>query len=134
LFWQAAKQIYSTIDTEPKIDSLAETGERPVHVEGRVTFRDVTFNYPARPHDRVLDHFSLEVAPKSTVAVVGTSGAGKSTLVGLLERFYDPTSGSIALDGVDIRTCNVQWLRRPVARLSAILALIIEFMSHCKRC
>jgi ABC-type multidrug transport system fused ATPase/permease subunit len=131
---QAAKQIYGTIDTKPKIDSLSETGERPVHVEGRVTFCDVTFNYPARPHDRVLDHFSLEVAPKSTVAVVGTSGAGKSTLVGLLERFYDPTSGIITLDGVDIRTCNVQWLRRPVARCQRFLRLIVEAKSHCKHC
>ena len=63
---------------------------------------------------QVLKGFSLRIPAGKTVALVGSSGSGKSTVVRLLERFYDPTSGSITLDGNDLRKLNVKWLRKQI--------------------
>ncbi len=72
---------------------------------------DVTFSYPSRPETAALQHLSLSIQPGETVAVVGPSGAGKTTLFQLFLRFYDPQSGSITLDGVDIRQLDLHTLR-----------------------
>jgi ATP-binding cassette subfamily B protein len=72
---------------------------------------DVTFKYPSRPETAALSHLSLSIKPGETVAVVGPSGAGKTTLFQLFLRFYDPQSGTITLDGVDIRKLDLQTLR-----------------------
>jgi ATP-binding cassette subfamily B protein len=72
---------------------------------------DVGFSYPSRPDHASLSHLSLDIRPGETVAVVGPSGAGKTTLFQLLLRFYDPQSGSILLDGVDIRDLDLHTLR-----------------------
>ncbi|MFL6674218.1 MAG: ABC transporter transmembrane domain-containing protein [Massilia sp.] len=72
---------------------------------------DVTFSYPSRPETAALSHLSLSIRPGETVAVVGPSGAGKTTLFQLLLRFYDPQSGAISLDGVDIRDLDLHTLR-----------------------
>jgi ATP-binding cassette subfamily B protein len=72
---------------------------------------DVNFSYPSRPETSALGHLDLSVRPGETVAVVGPSGAGKTTLFQLLLRFYDPQSGAIALDGVDIRDLDLHTLR-----------------------
>ena len=82
-------------------------------VEGRVEFRDVTFGYdPSRP---VLRDVSFTVSPGQFVALVGPSGSGKSTLVALLPRFYDATSGSVLIDGHDVRTLGIRSLRSHIA-------------------
>jgi ATP-binding cassette, subfamily B, bacterial len=73
---------------------------------GRIVFEHLTFSYPSRPDTRALDDFHLEVAPGETVAFVGPSGAGKSTTFQLLLRFYDPGSGRILVDGVDIASAD----------------------------
>jgi ATP-binding cassette subfamily B protein len=72
---------------------------------------DILFSYPSRPDTAALSHMSLAIRPGETVAVVGPSGAGKSTLFQLLLRFYDPQSGTITLDGVDIRDLALHTLR-----------------------
>lgn len=69
---------------------------------------------PARPDDKVYHSLSLDVEVGKTVALVGPSGGGKSTMTKLLLRFYDPTSGSVSLDGTDIRELNVAWYRSQV--------------------
>jgi ATP-binding cassette subfamily B protein len=74
-------------------------------------FEDITFHYPSRPAQAALSGFSLAVKPGQTVALVGPSGAGKSTVFGLLLRYYDPASGSIALDGVPIHQLSLHELR-----------------------
>ncbi len=79
---------------------------------GRVAFRDVTFTYPSRPDAPALANFSLDIDRGEHVALVGPSGAGKSTLLQLLLRFYDPQSGSVRIDGVDLRTADPLELRR----------------------
>jgi ATP-binding cassette subfamily B protein len=72
---------------------------------------NVQFSYPSRPETAALDHVNLDVKPGETVAIVGPSGAGKTTLFQLLLRFYDPQSGAIRLDGVDIRDLDLHVLR-----------------------
>ena len=72
---------------------------------------DVTFSYPSRPETAALTHLTLDIRPGETVAVVGPSGAGKTTLFQLFLRFYDPQSGAIRLDGVDIRQLSLHTLR-----------------------
>lgn len=78
----------------------------PVPHQGHVSFENVTFHYPARPDRSALEGLSLAVKPGETVALVGPSGAGKTTVFQLLLRFYDPDSGVIRVDGVDIRTAD----------------------------
>jgi ABC-type phosphate transport system ATPase subunit len=76
------------------------------------------FRYPSRPEAVVFNRFNLTVEAGTTVALVGASGNGKSTVVSLLERFYDPESGAVLLDGRDIRELNVQWLRNTMGLVS----------------
>lgn len=80
-------------------------------VRGRVTLRGVGFAYPGRT-ERVLSDIELDVAPGQTVALVGVSGSGKTTLCNLVARFYDPTEGQVLLDGVDLRSIDVDSYRR----------------------
>ncbi|KAF3858154.1 hypothetical protein F7725_011355 [Dissostichus mawsoni] len=81
---------------------------------GRVDFINISFSYPTRPGQQVLSKFNLTLPPGKTVAIVGESGGGKSTVASLLERFYDPTSGVVMVDGLDIRTLDLTWLRGQV--------------------
>jgi ATP-binding cassette, subfamily B, bacterial len=87
----------------------------PSPAQGRIAFDKVAFSYPTRPSDRVLKSVSLAVAPGEVVALVGPSGAGKSTIFQLAMRFYDPSEGAVAFDGVDIRTVDPAELRRRIA-------------------
>jgi ATP-binding cassette subfamily B protein len=84
-------------------------------VKGAVSFKDVTFHYPSRPSIAALDNVSLEVKPGETVALVGPSGAGKTTIIQMILRFYDPTSGGVAIDGVDLRDMARDQFRRSIA-------------------
>jgi ATP-binding cassette subfamily B protein len=84
-------------------------------VRGEVVFDNVVFHYPTRPGQQALDGISLTVAPGETVALVGPSGAGKTTIIQLLQRFYDPISGSIRIDGEDLRDLNRNDFRHAIA-------------------
>ncbi|XP_063159260.1 mitochondrial potassium channel ATP-binding subunit isoform X2 [Candoia aspera] len=83
-------------------------------LNGHIEFQDVNFSYPTRPGYKVLENFSLSIPANKTVAIVGQSGGGKSTVAALLERFYEPTKGTIFLDGRDISTLDSSWLRGEV--------------------
>ena len=100
----AAVNVFQTIDRTPLIDTLSDEGLKPASVEGNIVFENVHFRYQTRPDVPVLQGLSITVRAGQTVAVVGASGCGKSTIVSLLERFYDPSSGRVSLDGHDLRT------------------------------
>ena len=83
-----------------------------------MTVKDVQFFYPARPDVQVLQGLSLTLSPGKTLALVGPSGCGKSTVVSLIERFYDPSSGSLTLENFDLRDLNLHWLRSQIGIVS----------------
>ncbi|XP_069791409.1 bile salt export pump isoform X4 [Narcine bancroftii] len=107
----AAVKIFETIDREPEIDCMSEEGYKLQRVKGDIEFHNVTFNYPSRPEVKILDRLSMVIKAGETTAIVGPSGSGKSTAVELIQRFYDPKQGMVTLDGHDIRSLNIQWLR-----------------------
>lgn len=94
------------------IDARSSEGQKPKDVQGHITFKNVYFRYPTRPHNPILQGLDLDIEPGKTTAIVGPSGGGKSTTVALIERFYDPMSGNVELDGVDIKNINVKHLRQ----------------------
>ena len=98
----ATERLIELLETEPDIRPPANPVPMPDPAQGAVHFDDVTFHYPSRPEDAALNGLSLDITPGETVALVGPSGAGKSTVFQLLLRFYDPQSGSITIDGVDL--------------------------------
>ncbi|KAK5953832.1 GTPase-activating protein [Knufia fluminis] len=111
----AANKIYATIDRLSPLDPESDAGDRLEHVEGNLELRNIKHIYPSRPEVVVMEDVSLDVPAGKTTALVGASGSGKSTIVGLVERFYDPVGGQVFLDGHDISTLNVRWLRQQIA-------------------
>jgi ATP-binding cassette subfamily B protein len=111
----ASERLLELLATAADIRAPENPAPLPEPGEGRLAFEDVTFHYPSRPDRAALDGLSLTVAPGETVALVGPSGAGKTTVFQLLLRFYDPSSGRITLDGVDLRDADPAALRRRIA-------------------
>ncbi|XP_074841486.1 mitochondrial potassium channel ATP-binding subunit [Carettochelys insculpta] len=110
----AGARVFEFMTQEPTV-SLCGEGQIPSHaLLGRICFQDVCFSYPTRPGYPVLKNFSLTLPPCKTVALVGESGGGKSTVAALLERFYEPTQGTITLDGCDLCRLDPSWLRGQV--------------------
>ncbi|CAF4375493.1 unnamed protein product, partial [Rotaria sordida] len=93
-------------------------GDKPLQIIGDIEFDNVTFTYPARQETSVLNNLSLKISSGKTVALVGASGCGKSTIIQLIQRFYDPDQGRVLLDGKDIKTLNVAWLRSHIGIVS----------------
>jgi ATP-binding cassette subfamily B protein len=114
----ASERLLELLDTQPRIRAPAHPAALPLPPRGEVAFEDVTFAYPSRPGTHALDQFRLAVKPGEVVALVGPSGAGKTTVFQLLLRFYDPASGRILLDGVDLRHAEPRELRRRLAVVS----------------
>ncbi len=96
------------LETVPSVEELENAATLPT-IEGRITFEHVSFGY--NEDNMVLDDVNLEIAPGESVAFVGPTGAGKSTMAKLANRFYDPSSGRVLLDGVDIRDVTLHSLR-----------------------
>ncbi|XP_055758973.1 ATP-dependent translocase ABCB1-like [Salvelinus fontinalis] len=114
----AAYEVYNTIDQPRPIDSSSKEGHKPDCVKGDIEFKNIHFSYPSRKDVKILQGVNLTVPRGKTIALVGASGCGKSTTIQLLQRFYDPDSGEITLDGRDIRTLNVKWLRENMGIVS----------------
>ena len=110
----AATKVFEVIDRKPNIDPLSDEGLKPEPGPGSLQLRDLSFTYPARPTVKVLQGLSMDFEAGKTTAIVGPSGSGKSTIVGLIERWYDTESGSIAIDGINIKELNVTWLRHQI--------------------
>ena len=111
----AGERLVELLGLEPEIRAPAHPLPLPEPARGRIAFEEVTFAYPSRPATPALDRFTLRVEPGETVALVGPSGAGKTTVFQLLLRFYDPSRGRVAIDGVDARAADPRELRRRVA-------------------
>lgn len=114
----ASLSVFRAIDRKSNIDYSSTEGKKPRTCAGRIELKDVHFTYPARPDQQVCNGYNLVVEPGQTVALCGASGSGKSTAIQLIERFYDPDSGSVQLDGVDLRELNVRWLREQIGLVS----------------
>ncbi|CAJ0932909.1 unnamed protein product, partial [Mesorhabditis belari] len=113
----AAGLIFKMLGEKPQIDNMSKGGKFP-QITGAVRFNDIRFRYPQRDQIEVLKGLSLEVNPGQTLALVGSSGCGKSTVVSLLERFYDPNTGVVEVDGENIREVNPVHLRKHIALVS----------------
>ena len=114
----AAAEVFYIVDRVSSIDVTSDAGRRLERVRGDVKFDHVTFAYPQRPDAVVLAGLSVSVPAGKTLALVGHSGCGKSTTVQLLQRFYDPASGVVSVDGVDVRELNLEWLRSQIGTVN----------------
>jgi ATP-binding cassette subfamily B protein len=111
----AMERIGELLAERAEVVAPAQPLALPSPMRGALQFDDVTFHYPTRPNTAALEGFTLNVQPGETVALVGPSGAGKSTVFALLLRFYDPQSGSVKLDGLDLRALALPDLRGAIA-------------------
>ncbi|CAL4974577.1 unnamed protein product [Urochloa decumbens] len=107
----AAYRLFTTINRKPEIDPDDPTGKQLEDIKGDVDLKDVYFSYPARPEQLIFDGFSLHVPSGTTMAIVGESGSGKSTVISLVERFYDPHAGEVLIDGINIKSLRLDWIR-----------------------
>jgi ATP-binding cassette, subfamily B, bacterial len=108
-------RIAELLEEEPEISAPASPVPLPRPLRGELRCEQVVFHYPQRPELPALDGFDLHVRPGETVALVGPSGAGKSTVLSLLLRFHDPQSGTLSVDGVDLRRLDPAELREAIA-------------------
>jgi ABC-type multidrug transport system fused ATPase/permease subunit len=124
----AASRVFALHDQKPTIDTTANTtppqstnSERKINhaLTGSITFQNVFFAYGSRPNAPVFTNLNLAIKAGEKIALVGRSGTGKTSTISLIERFYDPTSGVILLDGVDIRSV-------PVAQHRARISLVAQ--------
>jgi len=111
----ATERLFDLLAAQPEIRAPADPMPFPAPPLGTVKLEEVTFRYPSRPDHAALDAVSLDVAPGQRVALVGPSGAGKTTVFQLLLRFYDPQTGVLRVDGIDIRHADPRALRDRIA-------------------
>ncbi|XP_042004562.1 putative ABC transporter B family member 8 isoform X2 [Salvia splendens] len=119
----AASRIFERIDRVPDINSEDSEGVVLDKIRGEIEFEHVRFSYPSRPDTPVLNDFNLSIQAGETVALVGASGSGKSTAIALLQRFYDASGGTVRIDGADITTLHLKWLRQKMGLVSQEHAL-----------
>ena len=122
-------RLLDVFDTAPDVADSAATDASVTAVEGRLTFDDVTFRY-TEAGPAVLDRVSLDVPAGTTLGIVGRTGAGKSTLVQLVPRLMDPTSGTVRLDGRDVREVPLAVLRGAIGIVPQEVFLFSDTVGH----
>ncbi|XP_057448648.1 ABC transporter B family member 2-like [Lotus japonicus] len=119
----AAYPIFKMIERDTLSKKSSKIGRKLSKLEGHIQFKDVCFSYPSRPDVEILNKLCLDIPSGKIVALVGGSGSGKSTVISLIERFYEPLSGDILLDGNDIRDLDLKWLRQQIGLVNQEPAL-----------
>jgi ATP-binding cassette subfamily B (MDR/TAP) protein 1 len=119
----AAYPIFEMIERDTMSKASSRMGQKLDKVEGCIQFKNVSFSYPSRPDVVVFNNLCLDIPSGKIVALVGGSGSGKSTVVSLIERFYEPLSGEILLDGYNIRELDLKWLRQQIGLVNQEPAL-----------
>ncbi|CAH1437658.1 unnamed protein product [Lactuca virosa] len=119
----AVQSVFAVLDRHTLIEPEDAAGKKPDIITGHIEIRDVDFAYPARPNVMVFKGFSIDIEAGKSTALVGQSGSGKSTIIGLIERFYDPMTGVVKIDGRDIRSYHLRTLRKYIALVSQEPAL-----------
>ena len=118
----ASERLMELLETKSDIEAPAHPQPMPVATgtrkNGHIAMEALTFHYPSRPDTAALKHFSLRALPGEVIALVGPSGAGKTTVFQLLLRFYDPQSGSVKIDGVDVKQADPREVRARIALVS----------------
>ncbi|PBQ32214.1 multidrug ABC transporter ATP-binding protein [Sphingobacteriaceae bacterium] len=112
----ATDRVFELIDGDiESIDLLKDNKVAGSYTKGEIQFNSVSFNYPSRPDFNVLKNVDFKVEAGQTVALVGSSGSGKTTIASLILRFYDPTSGTITIDGINSTSISLTELRKQIA-------------------
>jgi ATP-binding cassette, subfamily B (MDR/TAP), member 1 len=125
---RAKRSVFALIDRPSAIDALApeDTEAKPLlasPIRGEISLRNVSFSYPSRPDHLVFKNLTLEIPAGKVIALVGPSGGGKSTVIALLQRFYDVQTGSVSVDGVNIKEVHPKSLRSAQALVPQMPAL-----------
>ncbi|XP_035548260.1 ABC transporter B family member 11-like isoform X2 [Juglans regia] len=114
----AAASIFAILDRKSKVDSSDTSGMTIENLKGDIEIHHVSFRYPTRPDVQIFRDLCLTIHSGKTVALVGESGSGKSTVISLLQRFYEPDSGHITLDGIELQKLQLKWLRQQMGLVS----------------
>ncbi|XP_051136695.1 ABC transporter B family member 11-like [Andrographis paniculata] len=132
----AAFKIFETINRSPSIDAYSSEGMSLNEIRGEIELRNVSFFYPSRPEEQILDDFCLCVPSGATAALVGQTGSGKSTVISLIQRFYDPQFGEVLIDGINLKKFQLKWIRSKIGIVSQepmlFTATIIENIAYGK--
>ncbi|KAI3884188.1 hypothetical protein MKW92_034498 [Papaver armeniacum] len=110
--------IFAILDGKSKLDSSDASGITLEVLKGEIEFEHVSFKYPLRPDVQIFGDLCLTIQSGKVVALVGESGSGKSTVISLLQRFYDPDSGQVRIDGIEIQKFQLRWLRQQMGLVS----------------
>lgn len=114
----SVKFVFNVLDRASLIEPESPQGYRPDKIMGQIELQNITFSYPSRPEITILENFTFEIEAGKSSALVGQSGSGKSTIISLIQRFYDPLKGMIKIDGHDLKTFHLRYLREQIALVS----------------
>lgn len=109
----ASEKVFQLMDLVPSDQFLSE-GMKLQKLVGHIQFVNVSFHYPSRITEPILNHVNLSMQAKEAVAIVGSSGSGKSTLVNLILRLYEPINGQIYIDGFPLKDLDIRWFRENI--------------------
>ncbi|PKA62293.1 ABC transporter B family member 4 [Apostasia shenzhenica] len=114
----ATASVFAILDRKSKINPDDDSGMTLETLKGNIEFQHISFKYATRPDVQIFQDLCLSIQSGKTVALVGESGSGKSTTIALLQRFYDPDSGHILLDGIELQRFQLRWLRQQMGLVS----------------
>lgn len=122
----ASVNLNKVINSTPTVNSLKSGDLVLENVKGEIELHDISYSYPSRPSVNVLDHLNIRFEAGKMTALVGTSGSGKSTIVGLIERWYEPTQGTLLIDGFAINELNIKSLRSKIGLVQQVCRLFFN--------